>query len=368
VVLKIISPQISHKSDAGGVALDIRSEKSLRGAVQSMLRRMAERRPDATLAGFSVQAMVRRPRAQELIIGSTLDPLFGPVILFGAGGTSVEVVADRAVALPPLNAPLARALIDRTRVARLLRGWRDVPAANIEAVVAALLALSELLATEPRIAEVDINPLLADAAGVLALDARVRVSAAAPGGAAHFAIQPYPAYLIETGDWHGRALTLRPIRPEDEPQHLEFLTRLDPEDVRMRIFYSRRTIEHSELARLTQIDYEREMAFVATAPTPAGGQETLGVARAVCDPDNQEAEFAIIVRSDLKGQGLGERLMRKLIAHFRAHGTQVLVGSVLQANAAMLQLARDLGFTFDPPPQDSDTQNVRLHLQQDGAA
>jgi len=322
----------------------------------------------AEVTGFTVLAMVRRPQALELIIGASIDPLFGPVLLFGQGGTRVEVVADRALALPPLNAPLARALIERTRVARLLGGWRDVPAADVDAVVRVLIAVSELLAAEPRIAELDINPLLADARGVIALDARVRVSATAPGGAGHFAILPYPAELVEQQAWQGRTITLRPIRPEDETQHLTFLEKLDPQDIRMRVFYSRRTIERSELARLTQIDYEREMAFVATA-VPDGGadpdEETLGVARAVCDPDNVTAEFGVIVRSDLKGGGLGVLLMQKLIHYLRARGTQRLVGSVLHENKPMLQLARDLGFEFAPRQPGDDVQEVFVHLQAD---
>jgi len=368
VVLKVLSPQISHKSDVGGVALDLADEAALRAAVAAMLARVARLRPDATVAGFTVQSMVLRPRAQELILGASVDPLFGPVILFGQGGTAVEVVAARAIALPPLNEPLARALIQRTRVARLLQGWRDVPPADSAAVVAALLALSELLAAEPRIAEVDINPLLADAQGVIALDARVRVSAAAPGGAAHFAIHPYPAALVERLAWGGREITLRPIRPEDEAQHLAFLQRLDPEDVRMRVFFSRRSIAHSELARLTQIDYEREMAFIASVAAPEGGEETLGVVRGICDPDNQDAEFAIIVRSDLKGSGLGRLLMDKLIAHFRGRGTQRLVGSVLMANPRMLNLADELGFTRLPAQAGDDTQHIELLLQGPGPA
>jgi len=365
VVLKILSPQITHKSDVGGVALSIDDAAELRGAAAAMKKRVGRLRPDATVAGFTVQAMVKRPQALELIVGASVDPLFGPVLLFGQGGTAVEVVADRAVALPPLNAPLARALIARTRVSRLLAGWRDVPPADSAAVVGVLTAVSQLLADEPRIAELDINPLLADAAGVIALDARVRVSAASPGGAAQFAIRPYPNELIETTEWRGRPMTLRPIRPEDEAQHMAFLERLDPVDIRMRIFYSRRSIERSELARLTQIDYEREMAFIATAACPdgeAGAEETLGVARALCDPDNHDAEFGIVVRSDLKGGGLGSRLMRKLMEYLRAHGTQRLVATVLSENQRMLDLARELGFEFDRVEPDDGTVRIFLNL------
>jgi acetyltransferase len=363
VVLKILSPQISHKSDVGGVALDLADEAALRSACAAMLRRVAQLRPDATVSGFTVQPMVRRPHALELIVGSSVDPLFGPVLLFGQGGTAVEVLADRAIGLPPLNAPLAHAMIGQTRVARLLQGWRDVPAANVEAVAQVLQAMSELLAVEPRIAEIDINPLLADAQGVVALDARVRVSAAAPGGAANFAIPPYPSELTETWDWLGRVLTVRPIRPEDEAQHLVFLQKLDAEDVRLRVFYSRRSIEHSELARLTQIDYNREMAFIATALDEQGQEETLAVVRAAADPDNENAEFGIVVRSDLKGGGLGARLMRKLMDYLRARGTQSLVATVLTENTRMLHLVRELGFALSRSPADPGVTHIQLPLQ-----
>ena len=362
VALKVLSPQISHKSDVGGVVLDLPDAAALRDAAEAMLRRVTQARPDAVLAGFSVQAMVRRPRAIELIVGASIDPLFGPVILFGQGGTSVEVVADRAVALPPLNPPLARALIHRTLVSRLLAGWRDVPPADTDALVGVLTAVSRLLAEVPQIAELDINPLLVDANGVIALDARVRVSADAPGGAARFAIRPYPGELVETLSWHGRALTLRPIRPEDEAQHLAFLARLDPVDVRLRVFYSRRSIERSELARLTQIDYEREMAFIATSPIVGGGEETLGVVRATADPDNCDAEFGIIIRPELKGAGLGTLLMRKLIAFQRDRGTQRLVATVLRENRHMLDLAEELGFQRDAEQPDADTWAIQLAL------
>jgi acetyltransferase len=363
VVLKLLSAQISHKSDVGGVALNLETAQDVTIAARAILARATQQRPDARIDGFTVQPMVRRPRALELIIGASLDPQFGPVILFGQGGTAVEVVADRAVALPPLNAALARALIERTRVARLLHGWRDVPPADLDAVVDTLLAVAQLLASEPRVVEIDINPLLCDAQGAVALDARVRVSAAAPGGAQRFAIRPYPEDLVETVDWQGRTLVLRPIRPEDEPQHAAFVARLDALDMRMRFFYSRRQIGHTEMARLTQIDYEREMAFIATAPGPDSRDETLGVARAVADPDNREAEFAIVVRSDLKGSGLGELLMRKLIHHFRTRGTARLVGYVLKDNGRMLELARHLGFEVDLSHDDPDSTRVALLLE-----
>ncbi|MFT3779458.1 MAG: bifunctional acetate--CoA ligase family protein/GNAT family N-acetyltransferase [Ottowia sp.] len=363
VVLKILSEDISHKSDVGGVVLNLPGEDAVREAARAMLARVRQARPKARIDGFTVQAMVRRAQARELIVGASIDPVFGPVILFGQGGTAVEVVKDSAMALPPLNAPLARALIGRTRVARLLAGYRDVPPADLDAVVATLLAVSQLLADVPEVAELDINPLIVNHEGAIALDARVRVAAARPSGAARFAIQPYPSDLAETIDWRGQRLTLRPIRPEDEARHRAFLESLDPEDIRLRLFYSRRTLERSELARLVQIDYGREMAFVATAAGPGGEERTLGVARALADPDNVGAEFGIIVRPETKGTGLGRILMDKLIRYQRAAGTQRLTATVLTENARMRQLGQALGFSERPTPGEPGTYELTLPLQ-----
>jgi acetyltransferase len=367
VALKILSPDISHKSDVGGVALGLDDDSAVHAGALAMLARISRHLPQARIEGFTVQAMAPRGQAQELIVGASVDPTFGPVILFGQGGTAVEVLADRAIALPPLNGLLAHALIQRTRVARLLAGWRNTPAADTEAVSRTLVAMAQLMADLPEVAELDINPLLADARGVIALDARIRVDAARPGGAARFAIRPYPDHLVETLAWGGRTITIRPIRPEDEAQHREFLEKLAPEDVRMRVFYSRRSIEHSELARLTQIDYAREMALLAVQTDGSGQQQTMGVARSIADPDNQDAEFAIVVRSDLKGGGLGRLLMDKLIAYQRAQGTQRLLGQVLLENQRMLQLADELGFSRQADIQasagDTGTVTVTLALQ-----
>jgi len=366
VVLKILSRDITHKSDVGGVALDLADTRAVQDAVAAMLARVAAERPQAQIDGFTVQTMVRQAHARELIVGASIDSVFGPVILFGAGGTSVEVVADRAIALPPLNVPLASALVRGTRVARLLDGFRDTPAADLDALHGVLVAVSQLLADHAQIAELDINPLMLGPNGAIALDARIRLSARRPAGAENFAIKPYPEELIERLHWQGQPLTLRPIRPGDEAQHLAFLSRLDPEDVRMRVFYSRRSIEPSELARLTQIDYERETAFVAVRPGPDGVEETLGSARALADPDNITAEFGIVVRSDLKGQGLGQLMMDKLIRTLRARGTQRLVASVLNENRRMLALQRELGFSEVATDVQDGTRWVELDLQVTG--
>ena len=362
VVLKVLSADIDHKTDVGGVMLDLPDGAAVRQAAASMLKRVAAARPDAVIEGFTVQAMVRRAHTHELIVGGSIDPTFGPVVLFGAGGTSVELVADRAIGLPPLNEPLARAMVDRTRVSRLLKGWRDTPPADEPAVWQALVAVSRMLADLPELSVVDINPLVANHEGVIALDARIRIDPARPGGEHRFAIRPYPSDLVESRVWQGRLVTLRPIRPEDEAQHLAFLRRLDPEDIRMRVFYSRRSIERSELARLTQIDYAREIAFIAEASSADAATETLGVVRAMTDPDNDSAEFAIVIRSDLKSGGLGRILMNKLIAYLKTQGTAKVVASVLTDNRTMRHFLRSLGFVEGPVEWGNDTVDVTLTL------
>jgi acetyltransferase len=288
--------------------------------------------------------------------------VFGPVLLFGQGGTAVEVIADRAIALPPLNRVLARELISRTRVARLLAGYRDHAPARLDAIGDGLIALSQMLADLPELAELDINPLWADADGIVALDARVRVERAGRAGADRFAIAPYPAELAETFEWNGETIVLRPIRPEDEPQHRAFVEQLSPQDLRLRFFSAVRELPRSQLARLTQIDYAREMAFIAVSSSADDGMQTLGVARAVADPDNIEAEFAIVVRSDLQGTGLGHRLLAKMIAYLRGRGTHRMVALVLRENRSMRELATSHGFTLDAKRSDIDALCYTLDL------
>ncbi|WP_332878472.1 bifunctional acetate--CoA ligase family protein/GNAT family N-acetyltransferase [Massilia sp. S19_KUP03_FR1] len=361
VALKIVSPDISHKSDVGGVALDLADGAALAAALSAMRTRVAVHAPQARIDGFAVQAMARRPGAFELIVGAAVDAVFGPVILFGQGGTAVEVDPDRALGLPPLNLVLARDMVGRTRVARLLAGYRKQPGADVDAICAVLIRLAQLVADFPAIAELDLNPLLADASGVLALDGRIRLQAVASGtnGLDRLAIRPYPDQLERIVNWQGAPLTVRPIRPEDGAAHLTFFRALDPEDVRLRTFVHLRELQPAQLARLTQIDYDREMAFIATRPGIGGVNETLGVARAVADPDNQEAEFAVTVRSDLKGQGLGGLLMRALVDYWRARGTARIVGAALAENLAVIRLARSLGFTVQHQAGDGEVRLVR---------
>ncbi len=362
VALKILSPDISHKSDVGGVALDIESQDALARAVDSMRSRVHALKPEARITGFTVQSMMRRPRAWELIVGVAEDPIFGPVILFGQGGTSVEIIGDRAVSLPPLNMALAEQLVARTRISRLLHGYRDVPGADVDAIYLTLVKISQLICDHPEIAELDINPLLADSEGVLALDARIRVARTGSSGTDRLAIRPYPRELEETVEIDGTRMMIRPIRPEDEPAHQKFISQLSPTDLYFRFFRAMNDMTHEQLARLTQIDYDREMALVATTLPADGHGETLGVARAVSDADGVEAEFAIIVRSDWHGRGVGHVLMERLIGYCRARGISRLVGQTLLDNEAMVKLAKSLSFETKADWQDH-LVNLELRLK-----
>ena len=343
--LKVLSPDVSHKTDVGGVHLLLDSPAAVKAAAEAILADVPAKQPGARIEGFTVQPMADRPGAFELILGVATDPIFGPVILFGQGGTAVEVIGDRAVALPPLNMKLARDLIARTRVSRLLVGYRDRPPVDLDALSMALMRIAKMVVDIPEIVELDINPLLAGASGVLAVDARIRVEPVQGDGQSRLAIRPYPEGLEETFKLRsGRDVLLRPIRPEDEPEHYDFLSRLTPEDIQFRFFGLIGRLPHTQMARYTQIDYDREMAFIASAALADGKRETLGVVRAIADPDNREAEFAIVVRSDLKGQGLGRKLMDKIIDYLRGRGTRAVVGQVLKDNVNMLALVREIGF------------------------
>ncbi|BDT59589.1 GCN5 family N-acetyltransferase [Massilia varians] len=367
VALKIQSPDLAHKTEVGGVVLDLVDEDALAAALDAMVVRVASLRPQARLAGFTVQAMARRPQALELIIGITTDPVFGPVVLFGHGGIAVEVTADQAVGLPPLNRVLAADLVKRTRVARLLAGYRGLPPADLDALCDVLVRVGQMAADLPELVELDINPLLADAGGVVALDARMRLEPASAGrdGHARLAILPYPEHLERQLASSIGPLTIRPIRPEDAAAHVEFFKALSPEDVHMRMFGMMRELSPQQLARFTQIDYAREMALIATRAGPAGS-ETLGVARAVFDPDDLRGEFAVTVRSDLQGRGLGRILLSSLLDYCRARGVPLLEGLALPENTRMHRLAASLGFEL--VGGDGGMVRMRRYLDKSGAA
>lgn len=359
VALKIVSPQIVHKSDVGGVALDLASADDVATAAERMLQNVARLQPGATVQGFAVQSMVRKPGARELIVGLSSDPVFGPVVLCGVGGTEVELHRQHAVALPPLNARLAQDLLARSGVDRLLAAWRSRPAADAAAVVDCLLKVSQLACDLEGVAELDINPLLVDAQGAVALDARVRLHRA---GAAivPLAIKPYPQELEERIHLSGQPMLLRPIRPEDGERLHAFYDQASAADLRLRFFMSRREVPHSELARFSQIDYDREMAFIAVTQAADAGQPMAGEVRAACDPDNEKAEFAIHVATAWQGRGLGRLLMDKMIRHLKERGTRELVGQCLPENRAMAHLAQRCGFDVE---RAADVVRLRLRLR-----
>lgn len=344
--LKILSRQITHKSDVGGVALGLQNADAVQAEAEAMLDRVRAAAPDARIDGFSVQEMVVRPGAQELLVGANVDPTFGPVLLFGHGGVATEIVADRVIGLPPLNSILARDMISRTRVAKLLHGYRHRPAADMAAIERVLVALADLVADVPEIAELDINPLLADEKGVIALDARVVVRSAAGDGPSRLAIRPYPSELIE--DWtlsDGSAFQVRPIRASDVNAMLAMVRQTKPEDLRLRFHRGMRDLAPDTAARLSQIDYDREMAFVAVEAKGAIG----AIARLIFDPDFESAEYALIVRSDLHGRGLGRRLLSELLSFAQAKGAKRVWGDVLAENANMLTMASAMGATCASP-------------------
>ncbi|MCP4282841.1 MAG: GNAT family N-acetyltransferase [Gammaproteobacteria bacterium] len=362
VVIKILSEDISHKSDVGGVALNLKNPEAVKQATEKMLDLVAKKRPDAKVQGFSVQTMANRPGAHELIIGVFSDPIFGPVILFGQGGTEVEVVKDSAMALPPLNMNLAKDLINRTRISRLLAGYRNRPAVEMDQLSLTLIKVSQMIIEIPEILELDINPLWSDENGVLALDARIQVKPN-ENGARQLAIRPYPKQLEEFFQMTcGQRVLLKPIRPEDEPRHHEFISKLTPEDIRFRFFGSVKSLPHSEMAKLTQLDYDRQMAFIATGEDENNKNETLGVVRTMTDANNHTAEFAVVVRSDLKGEGLGRKLLIKMIQYCHERGTRVMKGEILANNYRMLNLAKTVGFIINSEVHEVGIKQVTLDL------
>ncbi|CAA7615488.1 bifunctional acetate--CoA ligase family protein/GNAT family N-acetyltransferase [Magnetospirillum sp. SS-4] len=345
VALTLAAADLARKWDIGGVALNLETPEAIRSSADGILRRVERTRPGTRVEGFTVQRMAFRPHARQLVLGIACDPLFGPMLVFGEGGRAVEVIRDHTVGLPPLNLPLARGVIARTRVSRLLEASGSRPAANRDAIAEALVRLSSMLVDNPEIVACDINPLFADEAGVLALDVRMRVAPLDDSDLRRFSVLPYPAELEEPADLHdGSTVMLRPIRPEDLPAHAELMNRMTPQDLRLRFFGQVRQIHHHQMARLTQIDYDREMAFIASRPGKDGQPETLGVVRTVTDPDNQRAELAVLVRSDMKGTGLGTILMDKIIRYQRSRGTRAVYAQIMAENAAMLRLALKSGF------------------------
>lgn len=364
VAMKINSPDITHKTDAGGIRLNLTNAQAVRGSYHEIIENVERNRPDAQIDGISIEPMVVKPNGRELMVGVTCDPIFGPIITFGAGGTAVEVMADRSVSLPPLNIFLVKDLIKRTRVAKMLGAFRQMPPVNKDALESVLLRVSEMVCELPMLMEMDINPLIVDEYGALAADARVVVHFRPPNPDryAHMAIYPYPTHLVKNLQLaDGTNIAIRPIRPEDAEIEQQFVQDLSEEPRYFRFMNSIQELSQSMLARFTQIDYSREMALIAV--TEEQGKEIeLGVARYAINPDGESCEFALVVADTMRGKGLGQKLMVALMDVARSKGLKTMEGEVLNNNVNMLKLMERLDFTIEASLEDENLKTVRKLL------
>jgi len=343
VVLKINSADISHKSDAKGVRLDLKNAAEVRSAFDQIIENARRYNPDAVIAGVTIQPMRQRPH-YELIVGAKQDRDFGPVILFGMGGVMTEVLKDRAIALPPLNRLLAQRLMEETRVNRLLRGYRDIPPANIALLEEILIRLAQLVTDFSEIAELDINPLFVDAQSACAVDARVLLKSPDKPAPHHLVISPYPdQFEAHTRTSMGVEIFVRPIRPEDAPLLVALFESLSPRSVYLRFFTPMKRLPHSMLALFTQIDYDRHIALVALSESKSE-EQMLGVARIIFAQNLKEAEFSVVVGDQWQGRGIGAVLLQRCLKIAEDRGLESVTGVVLAENTQMLALGKKLGF------------------------
>lgn len=365
VVMKVDSPDLLGKSDAGGVRLNIGNAPGVRNAYLDIIETVRRRHPEAHINGVSIEPYLARPNGRELMVGIFRDPTFGPIISFGAGGRGIEVFSDRKVALPPLNRFLVEDLIRSTRAAQLLGESHERPPVNMEALEEILLNISEMVCELPWLQELDINPLIIDENGAIAADARIAIDYATPTGDrySHMAIHPYPTQLIQ--DWEqpdGRVVTIRPIRPEDAGMEQEFVKSMSDESKYYRFMDTLRELTQSMLIRFTQVDYDREMALIATLPDEHGKEIQIGVARYVTNPDGETVEFALAVTDEWQKHGVGRKLMSVLIECARQKGYRAVVGDVLTQNSKMFRLITSLGFTVHAHHEDPSVKRVVLVL------
>lgn len=364
VAMKINSPDISHKSDAGGIRLNLGNAQAVRSAYHEIIQSIQKNSPNARIDGVVVEPMIIKPNGRELMVGVTSDPVFGPVITFGAGGVLVEVLGDRAVALPPLNRFLVKDMIQRTRIAKLLTAFRNLPPIHMVALESVLMRVSEMVCELPWIKEMDINPLIVDENGACAVDARMVVNYLPPSvdRYAHMAIHPYPVHLIT--HWQmpdGTDLTIRPIRPEDAEIEQAFVRDLSAESKYFRFMDTLQELSLPMLVRFTQIDYDREMALIAVLEED-GHEKELGVCRYVASHDGQTCEFALVVADEWQKKGIGNKLMNCLFDAARARGIKLMQGEVLATNRSMLELVRRLGFEVSTSEEDASIKWIVKRL------
>lgn len=365
VVMKVDSPQIVHKTDSGGVRLNLNSLAAVRDAWLEIMDEVKKNRPDAQISGIAIEPMIQKPNGRELVVGMMRDKIFGPTIVFGPGGTSVEAYSsDRAVALPPLNSVLVADMLASTRTTARLGEFRNMPPVNMDAIESVLLRVSSMVCELPWISEMDINPLIVDEHGAVAVDARITIenTPITAGRYDHMAIHPYPSQLkssFQAKD--GTQVTIRPIKPEDVRMEQEFVKALSPEARYMRFMNTIREVSPAQLVRLTQIDYDREMAFVAIIDAD-GADKEIGVVRYATNPDGESCEFAIVVADDWQGKGLARRLMGILIDTARSNGLRYMHGDFLAENSRMLAFVSSLGFVLSTHPEDSGLKRGVLVL------
>jgi len=366
VVLKILSPQIVHKTDAGGVVLNINSEAELREAFDNVIRRAKEYDSEAEIHGITVQPMIKK-LDYEIILGAKTDPLFGPVILFGMGGVGVELFKDFAIGLPPLNQTLARRIMEETKVYQLLKGYRNVPPANLKLTEEVMVRFSQMLVDFPQLKEVDINPLFINEKEAFALDARVVIDKEQVFEKLkpheHLVISPYPKKYETLWKLHdGRTVLLRPIKPEDEPLWLEMFQNFSEESIRYRFFHIIKDTPHEMRIRYCNIDYDREIAIIPEL-TENGKRKILGVVRVPILPDQKTGEIAVIVADPWQGLGLGSKMMDYMIEICKDKGLETIYGVMLPDNYRAIELFKKMGFTIKY--LGDDTVKATLNLKEE---
>jgi len=367
VVLKVDMAEFSHKSDIGGVKLNIGSVQDVSSQFTEMEMALKQAHPEVNEIAMTVEPMFRSSNGRELIIGVVRDPVFGPAISFGLGGTLVEILKDNAVALPPLNAYMIEQLISKTKAARYLKAFRQMPAAKISALIEVLLNVSTLVSELPEILELDINPLIVDDHGAMAVDARIKAQSTHQlMPYQHMAIHPYPHELTERYlTANGIYITIRPIRPEDAVMEKDFVHRLSEHTKYFRFMQAMQELTPEMVVRFTQIDYDREMAFVAVADDNRGSlPKELGVGRYLMNPDGQSVEFALVVSDGCQRMGIGTRIMKALMQSAKSKGVSFFEGEVLAVNSPMLALTKKLGFITSAVPDDIEVVRVVKDLRQ----
>jgi len=357
LVMKVLSPDITHKTEAGGVKVDLRSEEDVRKAFREIMESAFKYKQDARIQGVSLQPFITNPD-YEILLGAKRDPNFGPVIAFGTGGIFTEVFKDRTLGLPPMNRLLARRMIKGTKAWILLQGYRNRPPADMELLEESIIRLSQLLIDLPEIAELDMNPILIKHGKPVIVDARILVSASEHPSPLHLVISPYPAEdeaRLVTEE--GFRLFLRPVKPEDASLFKSFFKVLSPNTIYQRFFRYVKELTPEMLARFTQIDYDREIALVALRDE-AESEEMVGVARIIGDPDGKKGEFSVVVGDPWHGQGIGSALLERCLAIAKRRGFQQVQGIVLRENKSMLALAKRLGFEIKPRPNPLELQLI----------